>query len=42
MHSGRFLLALVPPLLERQHEPVEDIWEGREVWGGSQLRQEQG
>lgn len=42
MHSGRFLLAPVPPLLERQHETVKDVSEGREVWGGSWLRQQSG
>lgn len=36
----------VPPgsgaifLSKRQHEPVKEIWEGREVWGGSRLRQQ--
>lgn len=42
MHRGRLLLALEPSLSERQHEPVKDVWEGREVWGGSRLRQQLG
>lgn len=30
MRSGRWLLALVPSLSERHHEPAKDIWEGRD------------